>query len=186
MQIGLRTVLGPVAIGLAALLAGCAGHIKTQTPDVPTRPARSATVRLEIPPTIPIRVSRSSFGAGPPPTIRNPDVEHSRKEVAELVREVRDQLVPAVEAALTSNGIPSGDDTLIHVKVESAWHNGLGPGAVMILSVWYKGDAPRPWQARITAGESVIDNAKTTAAKFSNAVVEALLAEGIVVPAPAR
>ncbi|RYF18317.1 MAG: hypothetical protein EOO30_03985 [Comamonadaceae bacterium] len=186
MQMVFCRVRSTIALGLLALVAGCAGHIRPQTPEVPTRPARSATVRFEIPPTFPLQVSRSSFGSYSAPRIGSSDVEYARKEVDDMLREVRAQMVPAVEHALRNNGIPPGDDTLIHVAVESAGHNGMGPGAVMLLSVRYKDDALRPWQARISAATSAVDNPRTTAAKFSKAVVATLAAHGIVAPAAGR
>src|SRR5690606_27617454 len=104
-------------------------------PDVPTRRASSATVRFEVPATVPMRVSRSQYGSYAAPRIGQEEINYSRKEVEEMMREVRAQMVPTVEQALRSNGIPAGDDALIHVKVESTGHNGMGPGAVMVLSV---------------------------------------------------
>ena len=67
-------------------------------------------------------------------------------------------------------------------RVDEAIHTGLGPGALMSVIAQYK-DAPAgalPWQIQIRALTSVVDNPKTTAAKFASKAVEELQAAGVI------
>jgi hypothetical protein len=164
------------------VLSGCAGQVTRLTPDAQVQRAPSARVTFDVRPALAMRISRASYGTYSAPKIGQDDIAWAERDVAELLRETRSQATSAIDSALRSNGIPSGDDVLIRLRVEEAIHTGLGPGAVVSVTAYFKA-APVdsvPWSIQIRAMTSMVDNPKTTAAKFASKAVDELVAAGII------
>lgn len=161
---------------VAALLAGCA--VKQRAPDEAfVRPARSATVKFEVPSRLTTKIVRSGG-------ITQYDRDQARRRVQKLLDDTKAQSVASIEAALASNGIPGGDDVLIKVFVDETIDTAYGAGATLSVYAYFK-DAPAgtpPWNVKVDVLNLVWDTPESTVARLVSKTTDALTSAGIIAP----
>jgi hypothetical protein len=167
------------AVAAFALLIGCAG-VRTVDNGGYKRVAQS--LRFEFSQQqggLPIKITREGYGFRP--TINQKDIEHSQREVGELIRETRTQTLAAVQAAMREKNIPPGDDLTVFVDFKEAVHRGQ---AGITLTVWtHFKDAPpdaRRWIFNVEA-HGPYSKPADTATKAAEAIVRTLVQEGVLV-----
>lgn len=164
------------------VLAGCAGRELQRTEGF-VRPAASAGVRFYVPADLTVKITRAGYGSYVRPTIGAADRALAQKELRELFRQVEQQL----DARLAESGVPRGDDLVLALDVEQAFHTNYGPGAIVNVRAVFRG-APAGtsvWSFKFQALSSVVDDPQKTAAKFADKVMQEIRAAGML-PVPAK
>lgn len=186
-MIHMRT-LPVVASALAVLLlAGCAGRELQRTEGF-LRPATSASARFYVPATLSLKIVRAGYGSYARPAIGPSDRAYAQKELTTMFGHIERQLNARLGEALRQAGLPPGDDLVLALDVEEAFHTDMGPGAVVNVRALFKG-APvgtPAWSFKFQALSSAVDDAEKTAGKFVDKVMQEVEAAGILRPSGAR
>jgi hypothetical protein len=170
------------AFALAAL-AGCAGR-ELQRTDGFARPAASASVRVYVPGNLSVKLVRTSYGSYSRPTIGPADHARAQQQLTEMFGTIEKQLVAGVDERLQQAGLPRGDDVVIALDVQEAFHTDNGPGAIVNVRALFSGaPAGTPvWSFKFQALSSMADDPQKTAAKFTDKVLRELEAAKILAP----